>query len=61
MNYQKRFKLISTKELTKDLVNGYKIFNGAKYFSVGISQNHLVFKPAKKYIKYFFDTTRINS
>ena len=53
--------MISTKELTKDLVNGYKIFNGAKYFSAGISQNHLVFKPAKKYIKYFFDTTRINS
>ena len=34
---------ILTKGLTKDLVNGYKILNGAKYFSSGIFQNYLVF------------------
>ena len=40
------------------MINGYKILNGAKYFSSGIFQNYLVFIPAKKYIKYFNDTTR---
>ena len=34
------------------------IFNGAKYFSLGIFQNHLVFIPAEKYIKHFTSTTR---
>ena len=38
---------MSTKGLTKDLINGYKILNGAKYFSSGIFQNYLVFIPAK--------------
>ena len=42
------------------MINGYKILNGAKYFSWGIFQNYLVFMPAKKYIKYFSGTTRIN-
>ena len=42
------------------MINRYKILNGAKYFSSGILQNYLVFKPAKKYIKYFSGTTRIN-
>ena len=39
---------ISTKRLTKDLINGHKILNSAKYFSSGIFQNYLVFIPAKK-------------
>ena len=34
---------------------------GVKYFSLGIFQNYLVFIPAKKYIKYFSDTTWIDS
>ena len=45
--------LISTKELTKDLINGCKILNGTKYYSSGLFQNCLVFIPAKKYIRYF--------
>ena len=39
------------KELAKDLLNGYKSFNGPKIFSSRIFQNYLVFIPAKKYIK----------
>ena len=55
----KKVKAISTKELTNDLTNKFSILNGAKYFSSGIFQNYLVFIPAKKYIKYFSGTTRI--
>ena len=57
----KRFKAISTKGLTKDLINKFSILNGAKYFSLGIFQNYFVFIPTKKYIKYFSGTTRIES
>ena len=56
-----KVQIISTKRLTKDLINGYKILNGAKYFSSGIFQNYLVFATVKKYIKYFSGTTQINS
>ena len=42
-------------------MNKFSVLNGAKYFSSGIFQNYLVFIPAKKYIKYFSGTTRINS
>ena len=56
-----KFEAILTKGLTKDLVNGYKILNGAKYFSSGIFQNYLVFITAKKHNKHFSGTTRINS
>ena len=52
---------MSTKGLTKDLINGYKILNGAKYLFSVIFQNYLVFIPAKKYIKHFSGTSRINS
>ena len=61
MNYQKKLKAISTKGLTKYLINKFSILNGAKYFSSGIFQNYLVFIPTKKYIKYFSGTTRIDS
>ena len=57
----KKFKAILTKGLTKDLINKFSILNGAKYFSLGIFQNYLLFIPAKKYIKYFSGTTRIES
>ena len=44
----KKIKVISTKGLTKDLINKFSILNGAKYFSLGIFQNSLVFLPVKK-------------
>ena len=37
----KKVKLISTKGLTKDLINKFSILNGAKYFTLGIFQNYL--------------------
>ena len=43
------------------MISKISILNGAKYFSVGIFQNYLVFIPAKKYIKYFSGTTWIES
>ena len=33
MNYQKAVKAISSKGLTKDLINKFSIINAAKYFS----------------------------
>ena len=39
----KKLKAISTKGLTKDLINKYSIPNGAKHLSSGIFQNYLVF------------------
>ena len=56
-----KVKAISTKRLTKDLINKVSILNGGKHFSSRIFQNYLVFKPGKKYIKYFSGTTRIDS
>ena len=45
-------KLISAMVLTKDLINGYSILNGAKYFSKEDgSQNCLVFQPIIKYFQ----------
>ena len=57
----KKVKAISTKGLTKDLINKVNILNGEKYFSSKIFENYLVFIPAKKYIKYFSGSTRIHS
>ena len=42
-------------------MSNFSILNGVKHFSVVIFQNYLVFIPAKKYIKYFNGTTRIES
>ena len=39
MNYQNEL-AISTKGLTKDLINKFSILNGAKYFSSGILQSY---------------------
>ena len=55
----KKVTVISTKGLTKDLLGKFSIINGAKYFSLGIFQNCLVFIPAIKYVKYFHGTTQI--
>ena len=57
----KKFKAISTKGLTKDLINNFSILNGAKHFSLGIFQNYLLFILTKKDIKYFSGTTWIES
>ena len=57
----KKVKTVSTKGLTKDLINKFSILNGAKYFSLGLFQNYLVFTSAKIYIKYFSGTTWIES
>ena len=56
----KKDKATSTKGLKKDLINKLGILNKAKYFSTRIFQNYFVFIPAKKYIKYFCGTTRID-
>ena len=45
----KKFKAISTKGLTKKLINKFSILNGAKYFSSGIFQTYFVFTPTKIY------------
>ena len=52
---------IPTNGLIKDLRNKFSILNGAKYFSLEIFQNYLVFIPSKTYMKYFISTTRIES
>ena len=41
-------------------MNGYKIFNYAKYFYSGIFQTYLLFIRAKNCIKYLSHTTQIN-
>ena len=43
------------------MINRFSLLNGAKYFSSGLFQNYLVFISAKKFIKYFSGTTRIDS
>ena len=58
MNCHKKVQAASTKRLTKDLINKFGILNEAKYFSLGIFQNYLVFIPAKSYIKYFSGANR---
>ena len=45
--------------MTKDLINGYKIVNGAKYFSSGTLQNHLIYFSYKKYFRFFTNTCKI--
>ena len=47
---------IPTNGLIKDLRNKFSILNGAKYFSLEIFQNYLVFIPSKTYMKYFINT-----
>ena len=41
---------MSTKGLTKDLIDKFSITIAAKYFSLAVFQNYLVFMPAIKYI-----------
>ena len=57
----KKVKAISTKGLTRNVINKFGILNESKYFSFGIFQYYLLFILGKKYIKYFSDTTWIES
>ena len=43
------------------MTNRFSILNAGKWFSSGTFHSYLVFTPAKKYIKYFSGTTRIES
>ena len=43
------------------MINKLSILNGAKYFSLGVFQNYLVFTQGEKYNKHFNGTTRISS
>ena len=45
-----KVKLVSTKGLTKDLINNYSILNGGKYFGENGSENYLVFQPCFTYL-----------
>ena len=44
----KKVEAISTKKLTKNLINGYKILNRAIYFSSGTLQDDLIHFSSKK-------------
>ena len=57
----KQIKAVSTKRLTKYLVDKFSILNEGKYFPLGMFQNYLVFIQANKYIKCFHGTTQIYS
>ena len=57
----KKGEAILTKGSTKDLINGYKILNGAKYFSSGILQNYLIFLSTKKYFRFLTNTSQVSS
>ena len=59
MDYQK-FKGISIKGLTKDLINKFSILNEAKYFSLGIPQNDLVYIPAKNTLNILVALLQLN-
>ena len=57
----KKIKAISTKGLIKDLINGSKILNGARYFSSGVLENYLIFLSNKKYFRLFTNTSQVLS
>ena len=57
----KEVKVISTKGLTKNLIDRFSILDEAKSFSSGIFHIYLVLIIAKKCIKYFSATTWIDS
>ena len=55
----KKVDKISAKGLTKDLINVYKILNGAKYFASEIVQNYLIFLSTKKYFRFFTNKSQV--
>ena len=61
MNYQKKVEAISTKGLTKNLMNKCKVLDCAKYCFSGILQNYLVLISSNKDFKFFSSATEIYS
>ena len=61
MFHQIKTKAITTKRLTKDLIDKFRILKWAKHFSSGIFKHFLILISTKKYINYFNGTTRIES
>ena len=57
----KKVEAISTKRLTKELINGYKILNGARYFSSGALQNNLIYFSYKIFFRFFTNTSKVLS
>ena len=57
----KKIDAISRKGVTKNLTNGYKILNKAKYFSSGTLQYHLIYFSYKKYLKFFINSSKVLS
>ena len=52
-----KVKSLSWKRLRKDFITKLSILNRKKYFYLKIFPSYLAFISAKKYIKYFSDTT----
>ena len=48
-------------DFKKHLIDKFSVPNGAKYVSLGIFQNYLVFIPTEKYIKSFSGTSWVES
>ena len=55
----KKVQPISTKGLTKVLINGYKVLNGAIYFSLETLQNNLIHFSYKKCFRFFTNTSKV--
>ena len=56
-----KLEAISTKGSTKDLINGYEILNGARYFSSAAFQNNLIYFSCKKHFRFFTNTSKVSS
>ena len=59
-NFTARLKQANLVCISNKFSNKFSILDGAKYFSLGIFQNYLVFIPAKKYIKYLVALVGLN-
>ena len=57
----KKVEATSTTGLTKDLINGYKILNEARYYSLRTLQNHLIYFSLKKYFRFFTIASKVLS
>ena len=55
----KKVEAISTKGLTKDLTNRYKILNESRHFYLGSLQNHLIHFSKKEYFRFLTNTSKI--
>ena len=57
----RKVEAISTKGLTKDLTNGYKILNGARYFSSGTLQKPKIYFSYRECLRFFNITYEVSS